>query len=370
MRRCVFVAMLAGCGPLADARGPDAGFGPSGTSSEMVGACAVCDMRVDSLGSLLDPYVSWRSASIVARDAGGQEQVLIAPAGERFSFTMVDNGFHSPRLYGERGEGPGEFNGIRAVTGYRGDSLAILEAVEVSIVGTSSLRGRKVRLPSRVQAFSMGVVSDSLLLFNSYAPASPLVAVVGPDGSTIAKVDTLLSGTTSLSRDPDERSVFVLPAPGERFVVLPARFRFGVEMWSIAGVPIGTVPVNPEWFVPWDAKAQADERASPQGRALTFLLDARVDDQNRLWLLGRIGDQNHPADLPAPTLPDGSTDWDRWLDTVIEVYDLGSGGRLGHLRTDLHYSGFVGEAGLYRRWNTADGLPSVSFYQLSYAIVE
>jgi hypothetical protein len=356
--RAATVAVLAGC-TQRDRTAPTAS---GGEFVEIGQSCVVCDIRLDTIGSLTDPVVSWMTW-VGHRYRAGSRELVLTPTSDRSRLALVPADLKQlPRILGGPGGGPGEFSGIRAAAGFRNDSLMILEATRIWIVGDDSLRGRAVQLPTGVQAFSLSWHDSSLILLNSYVPGSPPLVAIDADGQVVWSVDSLSTGTSRDTDDPDTRRYMVLSAPNGDVVTVPAKYRFGLDRFGPDGVALQQASINPSWFASW-SEADADRETAEMGRhrPLAFVLDAQIDGRGRLWLMGRIPDAEWQKAVDGD-----SVDWDRWLDTVIEVYDMADGTRLGAVRLDGLFYGFAGDGLAYSRTDDPDGLPVVTFFTVKY----
>lgn len=232
------------------------------------------------------------------------------------------------------------------------------------MVDADSLLGRRVRLPSGTQSFTVRSWDDSLVLVNSYLPNSPLLTLLGPDGRVAATLDSVPFGLTSREQDSERRGLYARPMKGGEILIMPMQFVMSAARWNPATGEVHTVPISPSWFSPWSAEKRDDQRKEP-GREppLTRLQDIHVDMEGRVWLMGRV-----PARDFVAVEEDGvATDrlWDKWSDTIIEVYDLHTGTRLGAARSDALLTGFVGDSLVYRRSSDVDGVVSIQFFRLS-----
>jgi hypothetical protein len=360
IRSLLLLGWLVGCTSAEVPLRSGAGTGMSLSGGTEL--CAECSPVLDSLSSITDPLIGWGTVSF--QPGQGREGVLLAPGAERHTFVEVAADFSAARLRGARGAGPGEFTGIRAVAPWRGDSLVILESTRAWVVGVDSLRGRFVQLPGRIQSFGVRTFQDSFLALDSYIPGSPIVAILGSDGRMVWRIDTLVSGATSASDDADFRRHFILPTASGELVILPMQRRFSVERWApVTGSRQSQIVAD--WFVPWTDEARQAEFARPGTEPpLTLLLDAFVDNRGRLWLMGRVPDEQG---IEAPDSLDGTRDWDGWADTVVEVWDLETEVRVAWARIDLLLGGFAGDGVVYRRTEDAGALPVISFHRLSWA---
>ena len=331
----------------------------------MVETCTVCDIDLDSVQTLIEPYVGMRTASLQSSSASGSARIVIAPGAEPYTLTLLEPGSpNAPTLRGREGEGPGEFRRIRAAAPYRGDSLVVLEAVDVAIVAADSLRGRRLRLPGGTQSFTVQTLDDSAIVVNSYLPGSPLVTVLGPDGRVMAALDSLPGGVTAAELDAERRRLHIAVLPDGDLLVVPAQFTFAVTRWNPSTGATRVVSLHPSWFRAWTAADRDAERAAP-GHAppITLVQDVHVDARGRVWLMGRVPARDF---VPVSGEVTPTVDlWNEWADTIIEVYDPTTGERLGAARSDVLLGGFIGDSLAYRRTVDADGVVSVTLLRLS-----
>ena len=72
----------------------------------MVETCTVCDIDLDSVQTLIEPYVGMRTASLQSSSASGSARIVIAPGAEPYTLTLLEPGSpNAPTLRGREGEG-------------------------------------------------------------------------------------------------------------------------------------------------------------------------------------------------------------------------------------------------------------------------
>lgn len=306
--------------------------GVAACDSEQSGAPRAVDLPYEidvepvvSLGSPDDSLLLDWNVTLAANDS----VIVAGRLPSRGAFAVYDwdgRQIASSRSYGG---GPGEFIYPQPRLG-PGDSIWIVDSgnQRVSVLERG---GRAV-----TRAFPLrGAIRDLI------AVDSERVVIAGtllPDGVPTEDMDAATwsylhivdrngaVGRSFLPRRGRTVGVGVVAAAGER-IWLAKMHRPAVEVWSLSGEHVRTIDREIEWFEPWDS---VGEGALEGLRSRPRVADVGVDGEGRLWLKTYIP----LADRESVR---STGDYNRVMDTLIEVVDSETGQLLAQRRFDPAY---------------------------------
>jgi len=312
------VAVLAACGgaeTTADGTGIDREIDPRATCPE----CRIVLHHVASIGRLEDA-ASIGPASRLAIDHRGR--YLLGP-----TFTMGEVAVYSPSgdligSIGRSGRGPGELGTPRYVAATRGDSVVVMDrtALNMFTAGGTFVRGRL--LPSGVQSFSFLLLDDGRVLVNNYRPTRPAFGLLD---ETFAEVRFF--GRTIQSMDWDSLQYQLTRGADGNLIAAQVNYGYVLEVWDTTGTLVRRYRRNVEWFPPWTMEPVDESRPSAPRPYQPRITGLHTDGQGRLWVCVTVAD---PRASEA-----AEEDYDRRLDTVIEILEMPSGRLYMSQRLDI-----------------------------------
>jgi hypothetical protein len=232
------------------------------------------------------------------------------------------------RRVGRLGSGPGEFRQIMYLGVGPGDSVRVYDA----LTGRLSVLDRQLVMRRSLQ---LGIAPPSHFVFEEDGSFIASVTMRGVDhlgfplhlftseGKVVRSFGTL-NPAYRARRDPRRNWRSTASAGNGR--IWSARLtEYVVELWTTDGDLIAEYRREVDWFEPHEKVGfNGDDPPNP-GLASIFL-----DQQGRLWTLVRVADENWRRGVGPTTNPyghniSGVTDRSAYWDTVLEVFDSGTG---------------------------------------------
>lgn len=195
-------------------------------------------------------------------------------------------------------------------------------------------------------------------------PISPWDAVVLAGGRIAVTPATfgdplpwlLLDANGALIREVGESDTLV-PSPRRIFAgrdnsvwIVAMTHRWRLEHWDLSGQRLQSLDEAPGWFTPHEELLSPSPDRPPQ----PLVQDGWVDQEGRLWIIGKVADANWQDGIGDPV--DGASpiaDADRAYDTIIAVLDPVTGAVIAEARFDAAYP-FMAEPGVLMRVSTTD----------------
>lgn len=283
------------------------------------------------LGSLDDPAAIAEFSDVVQLADGRIIAAGPASAGQLLVFG-ADGAFR--RSIERTGEGPGEFLAPFRMRPTADGGLAILDSgtLRISLLSPQlDFRG-SVRitdiLPMDFTILEGG--GDDVGAFHAVhgveegGRASGLI--VGEDGNVVAR----LPEAGGEPRGPDVINFFRAPltVDGEGDLWLARSSGYGIERWSREGGRLGVLSGEPEWF-----------KTGPPADGIPFpsVLYGLDFDDGLLWIATLVADaefEEAMRSLMAAGNNPGMADYNRLVDTIIEVVNHDTGELLARVRHD------------------------------------
>lgn len=193
-------------------------------------------------------------------------------------------------------------------------------------------------------------------------PIAPWDAVVLGDGRVAVTNSAYGLALPWLLLDQDGHEVRrfgadgeVVPSPrrivlgqGGTIWTLTMTHRLQIEHWDTSGTLIAQFDPTATWFTPYDHLDSPSDSSPPQAT----VQDSWIDDDGRVWLVGKAADATWRAGLG--TSGTSIVRADQAYDTVIEVRDPTTGVLLESARLDASYP-FVVEPGVLMRPTVIEG---------------
>lgn len=242
----------------------------------------------------------------------------------RGTFAVYDREGRQVRSVEAFGGGPGEFSYPRPVAG-PGDSLWILDtgnqrvsvlAGDGSVARAFALRGEFAGImpAGREHALVAGTMLPEGTTKEDVEDGSwPYLHVIDRHGAVLRSFlprDASLGGMGAK----------IVAAAGDR-VWVATMHRPTLEEWSLEGERLRTIDRELDWFAPWDSTDVQRLRFRPRVAGLG------IDAEGRLWVKTYVP----LLDRQTARSP---TDYDRIMDTILEVVDPATGALLAQRRFD------------------------------------
>ena len=242
----------------------------------------------------------------------------------RGAFALYDLEGRQVRSVEAFGGGPGEFAYPRPSAG-PGDSLWIQDTgnQRVSVLGGDGSVVRAFPLRGEVAAI-MAAGPGTVLVAGTMLPEGttkedvedgswPYLHVIDRHGAVLRSFlprDAALGGLGHR----------IVAAAGDR-VWVATMHRPTLEEWSLEGERLRTIDRDVDWFPPWDSTDVQQLRFRPR------VADLGIDAEGRLWVKTYVP-------LADRQTARSAADYDRVLDTILEVVDPATGALLAQRRFD------------------------------------
>lgn len=339
--RChsIIVAMVLLLGAACGAPGPH--DIPADSTQAIVAdevTCTACEISADTIvaiaGSLEAPFTQ---STRLAYLPGGHGYAA-GPLADPGVVALFDTAGHYRRSIFRAGGGPGELNQAHLLVGEAGGRVdAIDYDGRVVRFDPATDTTYDYRLPTRLLptvvvlgprnrllAFSLNpLYATGMLLDSAFQP----VGTFGDSGWANRQGEVAITPARLESR---------IGGGNDRYFVQAAnRYLLRVRLWDSLGAPVADLVRDAPWFPPYDEQAYQDSAAyfPSQVRPRPDVIGTWIDEEGMIWIAVRVADANWKQLDPVvpgqslmtisssgvPVPPD--REWDRFLDTVIEVID-------------------------------------------------
>lgn len=334
------------------------------TSQECVPGCTI---ELRPLVSLGGGEEGWVGATFnVAR---GSRFYYVAgatvPPSEIHVFDL-DGSF--VRTIGGPGQGPGEYQWIRALRVSEGDTLHVFDVLNDrhTVVAPDFSVVRTRPLPGEIHDGGALPAADGHFLINASIPSAEAIGyplhLVDPDGDLVRSFgsDPPRAG---FNEPPSRfRRAMAWSRAGGIWAAHPREYR--IERWTTAGERVQVLRIEADWME-GDTPGPRRDHDAPLGPPPRSLLSIWEDDDGHLWVTGRI-----PASRWQDAI-DGARIVDRngWAHTVIEVIDPETESRLAR-RVVPSFAGLLDPIGgyLYTYRESEEGIPTLDMWEIAITL--
>ena len=299
--------------------------------------CNACEITADTVvaitGSLEAPFSRRTRLAHLARSG----EYAAAPLADDGTVALFDSAGRYLKSILRRGEGPGELVGIRHLLGDdAGRIIAIDYDGRVVRYDPGTDTTHDYRLPTRLLPTEFAVGPHHQFLAFSMSPLNPTGVMLD---STFRAVGSFgdsgwRDSQGQITTSPARLESRLGGGNGRYFVQATNRYELRVRLWDSLGAPVADFLRDAAWFPPYDEQTYQDSAAyvPSQVRPLPRVIGAWMDVEGLVWIAASVADANwkqvDPV-VPGQTLftnsPSGPVppdrDWNRFLDTVIEVID-------------------------------------------------
>lgn len=348
-----------------------------GTVIERGTDCSTCSISVveqSILGRVDDPYAIGDGSFLVELPDG---RCIVGPTDRERELLAFEECSGPPASFGVPGEGPGELGSIRAITGWRGDSVLAFGYGRLTILSGESGAGRTQRFdPSTEGTTVLAVAADSALIVNSDHPTKPQFTAIESNGTTGASFG--LGAPMDTDSDPTySRAVLGSSRRTGALWTVSTFHRFEVQEWSSAGLPLRHFTPAVRWFGPYDATALKTFWAggSAVHRPLPFARAIHEDQNGVLWVAHAVAAADWKPDSVLPNQRRGSGGEARrgsssraeHYDGALTALDADSGRLLVTIQLADVPIGFANDSTAYARRTHADGVQQIALLRFRLA---
>lgn len=315
--------------------------------------CQVSLREVVTLGDSQGPGLIETTISQLHKDP--RDRYYVTSTGVD-AVVVFDSAGQSLGRLGREGSGPGEFRRITAFAVGKKDSLHVFDEQlsRLTVFSHDHELLAAHSLTFRPNLFDAALVGEQVVLnaeVRTPEAAGYPLQLLGPAG----ELRRSFGSETGLYRsDLAYRSRRALSAAADGGVWAGYLNQYVIERWTLSGVLEQIIERRVEWFEPY---WQTDERADqPRRPFITGIVD---DHEGLLWVLVAVpGLRWQEAVEPSPgndprffTI----TDYNVYLNTVVEVIDLKRGRLVASGRVPRLLWGFVGDHMVYGFSEDTDG---------------
>jgi hypothetical protein len=288
---------------------------------------------------------------------------------------------------GRIGDGPGEYRWTWSVVRARGDSISIMAQGRIATISTVTGRGRSEKVPPNLDGHRHAVLGDGTVIVNvgaqyqqAFGALTPVLALkkqFGPQQQRLVLTD---QGGRTIG---DERSTMSALAPSLTGGVWTTSlwYEHHLQHYNGDGVLITDVRRHPAWFPPY-TYADLNEKLYRVGElrvpALPRPNGIGVDSGGHVFVVSRVADANWKKDPKAPPPPPPAGEYpaeklqptggiDRYVDSILEMYDDKVGTFLGSWRSDVAFESIMQNGLLYTQAEAVDGLITIKVYRIRVA---
>jgi hypothetical protein len=293
-------------------------------------ACESCRIELRHVANIVDPADANTPPEVfsIARDSRGR--MFVAPMLGNATVGVYSRSGRLLRELGRAGGGPGEFRMAETVKVLPGDTVVVIDPAARRVTVYSPELELLRTYP--VDFMPRGVVMRNSGSFIGFSPAQqgPIVHFVSADGASRRSV-------IDAEIPPGEPVAFfrIFSAGRNGTIWLGRTNRYLVQQYDSTGSLLRTIRSAPDWHEPW---TEVPSQGPDVLRPVPFLRAIREDADGLLWLVFHVPQTDwSPRRAPSRAEPRHGmpmTEWNQYVDTLIEVIDPRSGRLLATRRFD------------------------------------
>lgn len=332
--------------------------------------CADCTIRLNhvfDIGGDDAPDALTFGVGGVARTRAGRYLVVDAQESNRIS--IFDQVGRQTGSIGQPGQGPGEFVDIRALFLDDADSIFVLDdgALRLSVLSPEGTYVRSMHLPFTGLRAMQRLRSGGFLAEGTVKTPQSLgypLHLLAEDGAFKSSFGARLPLYQPNMRASLRREMATV---NDDHVWVSHYLEYVLERWTLEGKLDKLIFRDVDWFPP----ATTIGRFGPDRQVPPRILDIRVDDEGRLWVVIRVasatwrqafGPQSMSREGPFYPWADETKAWD----TVVEVIDPARGELVTSRRFEhTILEGFVSGGLILGSYLTPAGVPVARFWTLT-----
>ena len=325
--------------------------------------CGGCRVQLIPVVQLIAPDTLPAVVSITRLTQGGPGEYLLSPLADDASYIALSSRGSLRRFVTRHGAGPGEWNGLRLVRRYHGDTLLVLTNRVSLVVHDSTL----VAKAPVAQPWDVAVLEGGEVVMNSPGGGGHTLQLWAPGLRSAIVIDD----SSAHVKHPFAPSILRVAASRDGGFWSAPTNTYQFTRRRADGSTSGRYVRQADWFPDWGANEQA-ESFIPGGHLLPRIMSLREDSLGMLWILVNVptGRRAPSGDLRAgrgkePVAMPGVASWGIEFRSVIEVIDPAAGSLLTTFRSPEILSGFVGEDQVYGLREVADGSIAVNVFRVS-----
>jgi hypothetical protein len=325
--------------------------------------CSHCTISLSPVVTLRSETAPDLTSSSIVVQRGAD--YLVAPVGDRSQIAVFGHSGRFGRAIGRAGEGPGEFENIRALTVLADGRLVVLDRRLTMLTAESRPLASRA-LPPSVAAFRMAALTDGHLVLNNYLPGQLPLCLFTP---ALELEKCFGGGDAHPIGDAMQRVLAV--SPDGTFWAARQQYRYAIEHWDRSGHLLGTIARDVPWFPPTDP-AQDPHALPTQVRPLPRVSGLWLDNAGHLWTAVLVPDAHWRATDSRPAgggerrsrIPTPG-EWATYFDTIVEVIDVRAGRVLTSRRFPGALGGFTRDGLLVELGEDGDGLITARLSRLA-----
>jgi hypothetical protein len=307
-------------------------------------ACPECEISARLIAALGDDESGLVGDNFaIARDAAGRYLTSFPEYGSVIA-VFDDQGRYVTSI-GGRGQGPGEFLWVDKIKA-DGSRIHVFDTpayrrtvldLNLQVVGTS---------PLPAQPVDVDVLDDSLLVVNSWIPATETIGypihVLDSDGRVLRSMGYDGGGVRGPFVTSDFRAV-TRSGHGRFWSVRATRYL--LEKWNLEGERSKQMELRPPWLTPYEGVCcTVSPRVPPEPR----IRQIHQDSDGLLWVLSTVADPSWQDALVPLNDPMEGHEWevvdrDRFFDTIVDVIDPSQGRLIASARFDPWFMQFASD---------------------------
>ncbi len=338
---------VVGCGDPAEREAVRSG-GPAAPAESLPPAqepdCPPCRISLELATTLGDDEEGLvGNFFAIARDGRGRYLTAFPEYGSSMAVFAADGTYL--RSFGRSGQGPGEFRWIDKIR-TTSDRIHVFDTpaqrrtiltLDFDVEGTT---------PLPAQPVDVEVLGDSLIAVNSLIHAadqgSHAIHLLDRSGRVTQSVGPLDGRERGSFLTSDLRALAA--TDGQRFWSMH-RTRYLLELWTVTGEKLKEIELERPWLEPYEGVCCV---RSPEEPPQPLIREIQLDSEGRLWVLATVAaDDWWEGLVRQEEAVEGNewqvADWDRFVDTMVEVIDPEDGRVLASERFDPWLQSFAAE---------------------------
>lgn len=311
--------------------------------------CSACPMQVSVVRSLFDSTGDILSQQTMP--LGGSGSLLVGPIGRDMAqLARYDTPGEAPRVIGERGDGPGQFNTIKFLA-LRTDGGVLVLAQRLTRLDSLYRHLRTASDARLVSALRVIALDNGDAVVNRWSPNQPPFVWLDSNLTVNREVG-------AVAGQPDSNMYAITRASNGGFWAARGAFRYEVTRYDSTGAVSGLLQPTREWFPAWEKGGPGSSdprRYRPQPRITGIheiapgKLQVLVIIADLRWAASQSGSIRE-AGMPGPG------EVANLYDSIVEVIDAETGATIASRRFDGAFGGFTREGLLWELTEQGDAL--------------